>query len=61
MRVFSQGAAAELRAKDSIGRLGGDEFAILLPIAAPDSAPELARTLHRRLSEILAGTGHAVT
>lgn len=61
LRVFSQGAAAELRAKDSFGRLGGDEFAILLPIAAPDSAPELARTLHRRLSEILAETGHAVT
>lgn len=61
LRAFADDAAAELRAVDSFGRLGGDEFAMLLPIVAPATAPELARTLHRRFSEILAGTGHAVT
>lgn len=61
LRIFSEGVAAELRAGDCFGRLGGDEFAMLVPIASPAAARELGRSLHRRFSEILAGTGHAVT
>jgi diguanylate cyclase (GGDEF)-like protein len=53
LRELGARIKAFLRSTDCFGRIGGDEFAWLAPVESPEAAPELARTLHRRLIRIL--------
>jgi diguanylate cyclase (GGDEF)-like protein len=61
LRLFTDAVRNELRASDLIGRLGGDEFGTLSVIAHDEDARAMAERLHRRFSEILGRSGHAVT
>lgn len=58
---FSRGAMRELRRVDCFGRLGGDEFAVLTPLESESAAHTHVGFIHRRFTEVLAGTGHDVT
>jgi diguanylate cyclase (GGDEF)-like protein/PAS domain S-box-containing protein len=53
-----------VRSDDMVARIGGDEFAIVIPRAAEQGAIELARSVERKLNEIMlpaAGASHCVT
>lgn len=61
LQIFAAGATRALRRDDCIGRLGGDEFGVALAVNPGEEAQELAESLHRRFTAVLASSGHAVT
>lgn len=61
LHVFAAGAAGALRRDDCFGRLGGDEFGVALLANSSEEAQMMADHLHRRFTEALAASGHAVT
>lgn len=61
LRTFARGAAGSIRREDAFGRIGGDEFAVLLRVHPADAGEMFARTLHSRVSAVLAAGEHPVT
>ncbi|MDT3720225.1 diguanylate cyclase [Pseudomonas oryzihabitans] len=55
LRQFSGLLARTIRTSDLAGRFGGDEFGILLPDTSPEQALELVRRLQERLHDMQAG------
>ncbi|MGB0514236.1 MAG: GGDEF domain-containing protein [Wenzhouxiangellaceae bacterium] len=60
LRAFADLVRAQIRAEDGFYRFGGEEFVLLLPGHGANSAPEAARSLHRRISGRLQFSGHSV-
>lgn len=56
LRQFSGLLARTIRTSDLAGRFGGDEFGILLPDTSPERALDLIRRLQERLHEMQAGS-----
>ncbi len=61
LKRFGTAGRAVLRDSDCFGRMGGDEFAVLAPVATVEAASTMAQELHKRFTDVLAGTDHEVT
>lgn len=61
LQAFAIGAVRVLRQTDAFGRMGGDEFTVAMLLASPEEAHNLAESLQKRFSALLAKSGHAVT
>jgi diguanylate cyclase (GGDEF)-like protein len=61
LRTFARGARELVRRDDAFGRIGGDEFVLLLRVRPSDAGESFARTLHGRVSVVLATGEYPVT
>lgn len=61
LQAFAVGAGRILRQEDAFGRMGGDEFTVAMLLASVDDAHNLAESLQKRFSALLAKSGHPVT